>query len=133
MRCNNFFASYPKKFSQVSPIDRHLQQIFQDLDDNTRSSPGFMKLKTRPQASSRSNSSSDVSQIEQMIALITSETSFNSNVGVDVFDLDFGVQVNSIEQPVKSNSVSSGNMSHCWTPSFHNPLDYSFIVFKHTQ
>ena len=43
--------------SQVSPIDRHLQQIFQDLDIHTRSSPGLMKLKTtRPKASSRSNS-----------------------------------------------------------------------------
>ena len=39
--------------SQVSPIDRHLQQIFQDLDIHTRSSPGLMKLwKTRPKASS---------------------------------------------------------------------------------
>ena len=27
--------------------------------------------------------------------------------GVDVFDLDFGVQINSIEQPIKSNSVGS--------------------------
>ena len=74
---DNLFASYPKKFSQVSqidhnplmnnlvvtvsqvsPIDRLLQQIFQDLDIRTRSSPGFMKLKTtRPKASSRSNSS----------------------------------------------------------------------------
>ena len=27
--------------SQVSPIDRHLQQIFQDLDIHTRSSHGF--------------------------------------------------------------------------------------------
>ena len=44
--------------SQVFPIDRHLQQIFQDLDIHTRSSPGLMKLKkTRPKASSRSNSS----------------------------------------------------------------------------
>ena len=82
-------ASYPKKFSQVSLIDRapqlhfstlektkidhnpllnnllvtvyqvplidHLQQqISQDLDIHTRSSPGLMKLKTtRPMASSQ--------------------------------------------------------------------------------
>ena len=32
--------------------------------------------------------------------------------GVDVFDLDFGVQTYSIEQPVKRKSMSSGNMSH---------------------
>ena len=44
--------------SQVSPIDRLLQQIFQDLDIHARSSPGLMKLKTtRPKASSLSNSS----------------------------------------------------------------------------
>ena len=44
--------------SQVSPIDRHLQQIFQDLDIHTRSSPGLIKLKkTLPKASSLSNSS----------------------------------------------------------------------------
>ena len=86
-------VSYPKKFSQVSLIDRapqlHFstlektkidhnpllsnlvvtvsqvsliyrlpQQIPQDLDIHTRSSPGLMKLKkTRPKASSLSNSS----------------------------------------------------------------------------
>ena len=44
--------------SQVSPIYRHLEQIFQDLDIHTRSSPGLMKLKTtRPKAFLRSNSS----------------------------------------------------------------------------
>ena len=87
------FAMYPKKFPQVSPIDRalqlhfstlektkidhnplvynlvltvaqvspyyrHLEQIFQDLDIHTRSSPGLMKLKkTRTKAFLRSNSS----------------------------------------------------------------------------
>ena len=36
-------------YCQVSPIDRAPQQIFQDLDIHTRSSPGLMKLKsTRP-------------------------------------------------------------------------------------
>ena len=49
------------------------------------------------------------------------------------FDLDFGVQINSIEQPIKSNSVGSGDVSHCWTSAFNNHFDYSFIVFKHIQ
>ena len=31
--------------AQVSPFYRHLEQIFQDLDIHTRSSPGLMKLK----------------------------------------------------------------------------------------
>ena len=50
--------------------------------------------------------------------------------GVDVFDLDFWVQINSIEQPIKSDSVGSGNMSHCRTSAFNDRLDYSFIVLK---
>ena len=53
--------------------------------------------------------------------------------GVDVFDLDLGVQINSIEQPIKSNSVGSGDVSHCRTSAFNNYLDYSFIVLKHLQ
>ena len=44
--------------AQVSPFDRHLEQIFQDLDIHTRSSPGLMRLKkTRTKAFLRSNSS----------------------------------------------------------------------------
>ena len=31
----------------------------------------------------------------------------------NVFDLNLGVQIDSIQQPIKSNSVGSGNMSHC--------------------
>ena len=52
---------------------------------------------------------------------------------VDVFDLDLRIQINSIEQPIKSNSVSPGNMSHCRTPSFDNHFDHCFVVFKHIQ
>ena len=35
--------------------------------------------------------------------------------GVNVFDLDLGVQIDSIKQPIKSISVGSGNTSHCRT------------------
>ena len=78
----------------------------------------------------------NVEQAQQMIPLITCEISFGYNVsklvfGVDVFDLDFGIQIDSIEQPIKSNSVGSGNMSHCRTPSFNDLLDHRFIVFEH--
>ena len=77
-------------------------------------------------------------QAQQMIPLITCEMSFGQNVselvyGVDVFDLDFGIQIDSIKQPVKRNSVSPGNMSHCGTPSFNDHFDHCFIVFKHVQ
>ena len=80
----------------------------------------------------------DIEQTQQMIPLITREISFCQNVselvfGVDVFDLDFGVQINSIKQPIKSNSVSPGNVSHCGTSSFNDHFDHCFIVFKHKQ
>ena len=60
----------------------------------------------------------DTKQGQQMIPLITCEIHLCQDVcklvlGVDVFDLDLWVKINSIEQPIKSNSVSLGNMSHC--------------------
>ena len=77
----------------------------------------------------------DVKQIQQMIPLITCEIPFGENVcelvfGVDAPDLDFGVQIDSIKQPIKSNSVSSGDVSHCRTSAFHIHFIYSFIVLK---
>ena len=75
----------------------------------------------------------DVEQTQKMIPFITCEISFCQYVcelvlGVTIFDLDFGVQINSIEQPIKSNSVGPGNMPHCRTSAFNDHLDYSFIV-----
>ena len=73
-----------------------------------------------------------------MIPLITCEIPFNWNVcetvfGVNVLDLDFWVQVNSIEQPIKRNSVGSGNSSHCGTSALNDHLDHCFVVLKHIQ
>ena len=73
-----------------------------------------------------------------MIPFITCEIPLCQDIcklvlGVDVFDLDLWVQKNSIEQLIKSNSMSSGNMSHCRTSTFHNHFNYSFIVLKHIQ
>ena len=53
--------------------------------------------------------------------------------GVDVLDLDFWVQVDSIEQPIKRNSVGPGNLSHCGTPPFNDHFDHCFGVLKHIQ
>ena len=80
----------------------------------------------------------NIKQGQQMIPFITCEIPLCQDVcklvlGVDVFDLDLWVKINSIEQPIKSNSMSSGNMSHCWTPAFHNHFDHSLIVLKHIQ
>ena len=80
----------------------------------------------------------DVEQTQKLIPFITCEISLGQYVcelvfGVNVFDLDLGVQIDSVEQPIKSNSVGSGNMSHCRASSIHNHLDDSFIVLKHIQ
>ena len=78
----------------------------------------------------------DAEQTQKMVPLITCEISLCQYVcelilGVNVFDLDFWVQIDSIKQPIKSNSVGSGNMSHCRTSSLYNHLDHNFVVFKH--
>ena len=80
----------------------------------------------------------DVEQTQMMIPFITCEISLDQYVcdlffGVSVFDLDLGVQIDSTKQPVKSNSVGSGDVSHCRTSAFNNHFDYSFIVLKHIQ
>ena len=77
-------------------------------------------------------------QIQQVIPLMTCEISLGQNVcelvfGVDVFDLDFGIQINSTKQPIKSNSVGSGLVSHRWTSSFDHHFDDSFNVFENVQ
>ena len=87
-----------------------------------------------------------IQQGQQIIPFITCEIPLCQDVcklilGVDVFDLNLRVKIDSIEQPIKSNSMSSGNMSHCWTGNMshcwtsasHNHLDYSLIVLKHLQ
>ena len=53
-----------------------------------------------------------VEQTKKLVPLVTRETSFDQNVsklvfGVYVFDLEFAFQVDSVEQPIKSNCVSS--------------------------
>ena len=80
----------------------------------------------------------DVKQTQKMIPSITCEISLGQNVcelvfGVNICNLDFRVQIDSIKQPIKSNSVGSGNMSHCRTSTLYNHLDHCFVVFKHIQ
>ena len=70
----------------------------------------------------------DVKQTQKIIPFITCEVSLGQYVcelvlGANVIDLDLGVQIDSIKQPIKSNSVGPGNMS----------LDHCFVVLKHIQ
>ena len=80
----------------------------------------------------------NVEQTQKMIPFITCEISLGQHVcelvfGVNVFDLDVGVQIDSIKQPIKSNSVGSGNMSHCRASALYDHLDHCFVVFKYVQ
>ena len=54
-------------------------------------------------------------------------------LGVNVPDLDLGVQIDSMKQPIKSNSEGPGNMPHCGTPAFDYHFNHGFIVLKHVQ
>ena len=79
----------------------------------------------------------DIEQAQPMISLITCEISFGQYFcelvfGVDVISI-FGSKIDSINQPIKSNSVGSGNMSHCRTSAFNDHLDHSFIVLEHIE
>ena len=79
-----------------------------------------------------------VKQTQKMVPFFTCDISLGQHVcelvfGIDVLDLDFWVQIDSIEQPIESNSVGSGNMSHCGTSSLKNNLDHCFVVLKHIQ
>ena len=76
-----------------------------------------------------------LNKMKKMLPLITRETTFGQHVselfpGVNIFDLDFGVHIDSVEQPIKSNSVGSGYMSHCWTSAFDDHSKHGFIVLK---
>ena len=61
----------------------------------------------------------DVEQTQKMIPFITCEISLCQCVcelvlGVSVFDLDFGVEIDSLKQPIKSNSVGFGKHVSLW-------------------
>ena len=80
----------------------------------------------------------DIEQTRKVIPLISRETSFGQNVsklvsGVNKFDLDLWFQVDSVKQPIKSDSASSRHMSHRGTSSSDYHFDHSFVVFKDVQ
>ena len=80
----------------------------------------------------------NVKQTQKMLPFITCEIPLGQYVcelvfGVKKFDLDLGVQIDSVKRPIKSNSVGSGNMSHCRASSLYNHLDHCIVVFKDIQ
>ena len=54
-------------------------------------------------------------------------------LGVNISDLHFGTTIDSVKQPIKSNSVGPGNMSHCGTSTFDNHLDNGFVFLEDVQ
>ena len=80
----------------------------------------------------------NVQQIKKIVPLITCEIPFCQHVrklvfGVDILDLNLGFQINSVKQPIKSNSVGSGYESHCWTSAFDDHLNHGFVILKSVQ
>ena len=70
-----------------------------------------------------------------MVPLITCEISCGQHVcelvfGVNIKDLDLGVPIGSVKQPSSRNSVSSWNVSHCWTSSLNDHIHHSFVILK---
>ena len=80
----------------------------------------------------------DVKQIKKIVPLIACEIPFCQYVcklvfGVDILDLNLEVQINSVKQPIKSHSVGSGYMSHCWTSAFDDHFNHGFVILKDVQ
>ena len=82
--------------------------------------------------------SHNIEQLEKMVPFVASECAYGQHVcqlvsSVDIFDLDLWIEVDPVKQPIKRNSVGSGNVSHCWTSALNDHLDHNFIVFKNVQ
>ena len=75
--------------------------------------------------------------MKKIVPLITCEIFFCQCVcklgfGVNIFDLNFEVQINSVK-PIKSNSVGSGYVSHCWTSAFDDHFNHCYVIPKNAQ
>ena len=80
----------------------------------------------------------DVTQKEKIVPLITCEISLCQHVcelvfGVDILGLNLWIQIDSVKQPLKSNSAGSGYVSHCWTSAFDDHFDHCFVVLKNLE
>ena len=79
-----------------------------------------------------------VGLIKKIVPFVTCEITIGQNVcesmfGVNAPDLNLGIQISSVKQPIRSTSVVSGYMSHCGTSAFYNHLDHCFVVIKDLQ
>ena len=79
----------------------------------------------------------DVKQMKKIVPLITCEVPFCQHAcelvfGVDVLDLNLRFQINTVEQPVKSNSLVL-DTCHCWTSAFDDHFNHCFVVLKNVE
>ena len=76
----------------------------------------------------------DVKQTKKIAPLISFSYQVSKLVsGVNIVNLDFGVQIDPIKQPIQRNSVGSGHVSHRWTSAFDDHLDHSFVIVKNLR
>ena len=80
----------------------------------------------------------EMADVTKQIQKITCETPCCQYVchlvfGVNVPDLNLRIQIDSVRQPIKGNSVGSRHMSHCWTPAFNHHFNHGFSVLKDLQ
>ena len=82
----------------------------------------------------RSHSSEDSDER----VIIVQETAINQQVsglvfGLNIFDLDHGVQVDSVKEPILRDSVAPRHVSHHRTSPLDDHLDHSSVIFKDVQ
>ena len=80
----------------------------------------------------------NVNQTKNITPIITRETAFSQQIcelvfGVNIFDVDLAVQVDSVQQPILRDSMGSRHVSPHRTSSFDDHLYHSFVVFKNVQ
>ena len=80
----------------------------------------------------------DVKQMRKTVPFVTRDTTFKQHVchlvfGVDMFDLNLGTQIDSVERPIQRNSVCPRNMFHRWASSFDDHCDNCLFIFKDVQ
>ena len=77
--------------------------------------PDRIRKKMAEMAARKHRENHYVQPSKKMVPLITCDTTFLSECQrvVNIFDLELGVQIDSVKRPIQRNSVGSGNMSHC--------------------
>ena len=51
-------------------------------------------------------------------------------LGVNKYDLDFRVKINSVEQTIQRNSVGSGHVSHRWILAVRDHFNHRFVILQ---